>query len=508
VGFVIAGRASSFTTFCVAHGLLIGLLGSSATFGPMMADTAQWWTDGAASRWRSARAATSSAGDLAAAHPWGVESWGWRATYVGVGVASGIASSRSPRCCDRAPAAAPAQARPGFGTPSETPFGLPSGRALLLLCVASVSCCIAMSMPQVHIVALCVDLGFGPARGAEMLALMLGVRHREPARGRHARRSHRRAARPAAGVGAAGDRAVSFPAGARPGPLYAISALFGFFQGAIVPSYAVVIREYFPPRKTGAQVGAVIMCAMLGMALGGWMSGRLFDLTGSYRVAIFNGIAWNLLNLAIVGTLCCEPARPLPPEFERATAGRGGERRVTALAATGMMCPVETAILPLRTGRLVLEPQVRAHAPEMFRVLSDPAIYEHENEPPSLARMARGALRAPGVAPLAQRRRALAQLGRAHRLGGARGLRAGDGDAALARPHRVCVRELLLGTRARHRGRARGDPRAGDALSRAQRGRGVEARQPRSLRLLERLGFRIASPRQRDGHHLEPASSS
>jgi hypothetical protein len=50
-------------------------------------------------------------------------------------------------------------------------------------------------------------------------------------------------------------------------------------------------------------VGAVIMCTMIGMALGGWMSGKVFDLTGSYQAAFVNGIAWNLLNLTIAFTL-------------------------------------------------------------------------------------------------------------------------------------------------------------------------------------------------------------
>jgi MFS family permease len=305
LGFVIAGRATSFTTFCAAHGLLIGLLGSSATFGPMMADTAQWWN-----RRRGIAVAICASGNFlgGAIWPpliqWGVESWGWRTTYVGVGLASAIGIvALAALLRPRPPAAAPALSRPGFGTPSETPFGLPSRRALLLLCVASVSCCIAMAMPQVHIVALCVDLGFGPARGAEMLALMLacGIVSRL-AGGMLADRIGALRVLLLGSAMQATALALFLPVRGLV-PLYVISALFGLFQGAIVPSYAVVIREYFPARKTGGQVGAVIMCAMLGMALGGWMSGRLFDLTGSYRVAIFNGIAWNLLNLAIVATL-------------------------------------------------------------------------------------------------------------------------------------------------------------------------------------------------------------
>jgi MFS family permease len=82
--------------------------------------------------------------------------------------------------------------------------------------------------------------------------------------------------------------------------LYVISALFGLFQGGIVPSYAIIVREYFPPQEAGTRVGLVLMMSLLGMALGGWMSGAIFDLTGSYRVAFANGVAWNLVNGAIV----------------------------------------------------------------------------------------------------------------------------------------------------------------------------------------------------------------
>jgi len=83
-------------------------------------------------------------------------------------------------------------------------------------------------------------------------------------------------------------------------PLYVVSALFGLFQGGIVPSYAIIIREHFDPHEAGARVGSVIMATLLGMALGGWMSGWIFDVSGSYEAAFMNGIAWNLVNLLIV----------------------------------------------------------------------------------------------------------------------------------------------------------------------------------------------------------------
>jgi MFS family permease len=81
--------------------------------------------------------------------------------------------------------------------------------------------------------------------------------------------------------------------------LYVVSALFGLFQGGIVPSYAIIVREHFPPAEAGSRVGTVLMATLFGMALGGWMSGKVFDLTGSYQAAFVNGLVWNLLNLAI-----------------------------------------------------------------------------------------------------------------------------------------------------------------------------------------------------------------
>ena len=83
-------------------------------------------------------------------------------------------------------------------------------------------------------------------------------------------------------------------------PLYVVSGLFGLFQGGIVPSYALIVREYFKPAEAGARVGTVLMATMLGMALGGWMTGVIFDWTGSYKAAFLNGIGFNLVNVAIV----------------------------------------------------------------------------------------------------------------------------------------------------------------------------------------------------------------
>jgi MFS family permease len=182
----------------------------------------------------------------------------------------------------------------------QRPFGLSTGTAQTLLCVAGVACCVAMSMPQVHIVAYCSDLGFGAARGAEMLSLMLGM-------GVVSRLvsgwiSDRIGGLKTLLLGSVlqGIALLCFLPAAGMMSLYAVSAMFGLFQGGIVPSYALIIRQHFPASQAGARVGTVLMATLFGMALGGWMSGAVFDLTGSYRAAFLNGIGWNALNLAIV----------------------------------------------------------------------------------------------------------------------------------------------------------------------------------------------------------------
>jgi len=157
-----------------------------------------------------------------------------------------------------------------------------------------------MAMPQVHIVAYCGDLGYGVAHGAEMLSLMLGF-------GIVSRIGSGFIADRIGGLATLllgsllqGTALVLYLVFDSLVSLYVISALFGFFQGGIVPMYAIIIREYFPAREAGTRLGLVLMATLTGMAFGGWVSGEIFDLTGSYRSAFANGLLWNLLNGSIV----------------------------------------------------------------------------------------------------------------------------------------------------------------------------------------------------------------
>ena len=304
LGFIAASLSGSIWWFALAHGVLMGLLGSSTTFAPLLADTSLWWN-----KRRGIAVAVCASGNYLAGAIWpplaqyGIEAMGWRSTYVALGLFCGIGMVLLSLLMRQRP---PLLQSPVVGSvqalqasQSQRPFGLSLNKAQFLLCVAGVACCVAMAMPQVHIVAYCTDLGFGAARGAEMLSLMLasGIASRLISGAICDRIGGLRTL--VLGSVLQGVALLLFLPFDGLVSLYVISALFGLFQGGIVPAYAIIVREYFPAKEAGSRVGAVIMATLLGMALGGWMSGKVFDLSGSYHAAFINGVLWNALNLSI-----------------------------------------------------------------------------------------------------------------------------------------------------------------------------------------------------------------
>ena len=301
IGFVAAGLAPGLLPFTLVHGLLIGLLGCSATFAPLVADTALWFN-----RHRGIAVAICASGNYLAGTVWPpilqyfFERAGWRATYVGVGIFCAVSITALAFLLRRRP---PALELTFEGRQAEKrsamPLGLSPNALMVLLSVAGVGCCVAMSMPQVHIVAYCTDLGYGAARGAQMLSLMLGfgIASRLVSGWISDRIGGLRTL--LLGSALQGIALVMFLPFDGMVSLYVVSAMFGLFQGGIVPAYALIIREYFSAAEAGTRTGIVLMATLFGMALGGWVSGAIFDLTGSYRAAFVNGIAFNLLNLSI-----------------------------------------------------------------------------------------------------------------------------------------------------------------------------------------------------------------
>src|SRR6476620_3509056 len=309
LAYLLAGLSTTLWQFIAVH-VLIGL-GTSATFGPMMAEASHWFE-----RYRGLAVTIVASGNYVGGTlwpplvNWGMQTAGWRATHIAIGIFCAVAMTvvllvlraQIGRAARRSHANAP---------PPRVDLRLSTNTLTVMLCIASIACCVAMAMPQVHIVAYCGDLGYGVARGAEMLSIMLGF-------GIISR----------VGSGFIADRiggvATLLLGSVLQGTalflflwfdglisLYIISALFGLFQGGIVPSYAIIVREYFSPREAGTRLGLVLMATLLGMALGGWMSGLIFDFTGSYRIAFLNGLAWNLVNVSIMTWLLQRSRRRL-----------------------------------------------------------------------------------------------------------------------------------------------------------------------------------------------------
>lgn len=297
-GFILASASGGLMSFSAAY-VLIGALGTAATFGPLMANISFWFE-----KRRGIAVALCASGNYLSGAIWptlvdaSVRAHGWRTTHLAIGIfclvtmpplALMLRSRRPP--VRAAGASAPAA--------SARRIQLSPGMLQALLSVAGLACCVAMSMPQVHIVAYCGDLGYGSASGARMLSLMLGF-------GIVSRIGSGFLADKVGGVitlllGSFAQMTALALYLMMDGltSLYVVSALFGLFQGGLVPSYAIIVRENFPAKEAGARVGIVLMMTLIGMALGGWMSGVIFDMTGSYRAAFANGVAWNAGNLLI-----------------------------------------------------------------------------------------------------------------------------------------------------------------------------------------------------------------
>jgi MFS family permease len=302
-GYVLAGLAPSLAVYTVAQGVFIGMLGASAAFAPLVADASLWFQ-----RRRGIAVALAASGNYLAGAVWPpILSWligahGWRMAHLVVGA---ICLMTMLPLALVLRARAPGSQREGFlsGPGEARPLGLSRSGLTAILSAAGVACCVAMAMPQVHIVAYCGDLGYGVARGAEMLSLMLacGIVSRIGS-GLIADRigGLRTLMLGSVMQGVALSLFMFFDGLAS---LFTLSALFGLVQGGIVPSYAVIVRESFPASEAGVRVGIVLMATLVGMAVGGWLSGVIFDATGSYAAAFLNGVAWNAANVVIVATL-------------------------------------------------------------------------------------------------------------------------------------------------------------------------------------------------------------
>ena len=300
LGFFISAFSYSLILLSFCH-VMIGF-GTAAGFGPLMSDISFWF-----SKRRGIAVSVAASGNYFSGIIWPTlisaifsNTFDWRFLYVLFGIIAVILTiplsfllrkKIEKSILDKETTEANQKLSEKFISPS---------LLLIILILASIACCVAMSMPQIHIVALCVDLGFSPIVGTNMLSLMLagGV-----------------ISRIISGV------AVDYFGGFKVllvgsslqclalflylpfdglTSLYLVSLIFGLAQGGIVPSYAVILREYLPTQNIASKIGIVLMATIFGMAFGGWVSGFIFDLSGSYSLAFLNGIIWNVINILLI----------------------------------------------------------------------------------------------------------------------------------------------------------------------------------------------------------------
>ncbi|MDE2376371.1 MFS transporter [Bradyrhizobium sp.] len=301
VANVLAGLSTQLWQFVAVY-FLIGL-GTSATFAPLMAEASHWFE-----RYRGLAVTIVASGNYVAGTIWppivnyGVQTAGWRTTHIVLGIFCASVMALLVLLL-RAQIGDDKVRNHAGAPPPRVDLNLSTNTLTVLLSIASIACCVAMSMPQVHIVAYCGDLGYGVARGAEMLSLMMacGIVSRIGSGFLADRIGGLRTL--LIGSLAQGFALFFYLFFDSLSSLYLISAMFGLFQGGIVPSYAIIVREAMPASQAATRVGIVIFASVFGMSFGGWVSGVIFDATGSYAAAFANGVAWNALNVVIVVSL-------------------------------------------------------------------------------------------------------------------------------------------------------------------------------------------------------------
>ncbi|MCY6382949.1 MFS transporter [Hoeflea prorocentri] len=301
-GYTLAAVSTSVYMLCACQ-LLIGL-GTAAGFGPLIADISHWFM-----KRRGIAVAITASGNYLSGAIWPIllspvlAADGWRSVYLILAAVTLVTLIPLSLLLRRRISFEATQSADAVASANAHSVQF-SPRALQwMLVAAGLGCCVAMAMPQVHIVSLCVDLGYGPAAGAEMLSLMLlgGVGSRIV----FGLIADRLGGVPTLLIGSTLQCIALFFYLPFDGlaSLYVVSLVFGLSQGGIVPSYALIVREYMPAREAGQRVGIVLMATIVGMAIGGWMSGWIYDLTGSYQMAFINGILWNVMNIAIMATI-------------------------------------------------------------------------------------------------------------------------------------------------------------------------------------------------------------
>ena len=288
----------------IGHAFFMGLVGIGAINAPLYVYVTYWFD-----RRRGSALALISSGTYLAGAVWPpifehvISVTGWRTTmlvYAGVQL---VVILPLAAFVFRAPPVQPAPVVPSGGAQSNRVLGWPPNVVFGMMCVAAVMCCIPMAIPQQHLVAFCSDLGFTRTFGAWMLSVLLGTAF--ISRQIWGFISDRIGGLATVLVGSIWQALAmaAFLLTLGEVGLITVSAAFGLGFSGIIPAYALALRELYPAKEAYWRIPVVLMCTALGMAAGGSLAGALYDYFGYYAPAFAAGVAANLINVAIVGTL-------------------------------------------------------------------------------------------------------------------------------------------------------------------------------------------------------------
>jgi MFS family permease len=310
LGLAVSSLGQLWALF-VGHAVLIGLLGSSAHFPPLVVYVSRWFD-----RRRGTAVALISSGQYIAGMIWpsvferGLSQIGWQATMLGYAIV--VVAAILPMAWFLYPPPMPNPATivvSGRVRPRRRTLGLPANLVQALICGASFLCCVPMAMPAGHLVAFCSDLGIAPATGAAMLSLLLGCAF--VSRVFWGWFADRVGGLGAVLAGSACQAAAiaAFSVTQDETGLFAVSAIYGLGFSGIIPAYVVALRELFPASEASWRVPALLFTGMSGMAFGGWFAGALYDHFGYYAPAFAAGALFNLANLVVIGFLVLRQRR-------------------------------------------------------------------------------------------------------------------------------------------------------------------------------------------------------
>ena len=294
----------------IGHGFFMGLIGNAGLNAPLYIYVSRWFD-----RRRGSALALISSGSYIAGAVWptiferAIAAYGWKNSMIAYAAFEVAVIVPLAAWFFRAPPESIGAATGAHIARKGSVLGLRPNAMFVMMAAAAFACCVPMAMPQGHIVAFCSDLGIAPTHGAAMLSFILGTAF--VTRQLWGVMSDRIGGllTVLAGSVVQALAMTAFLLTQDEIGLFTVSAVYGLGFAGIIPAYVLAIREYFPARDASWRIPTLLLFSGSGMAAGGWIAGVLYDYFGYYLPAFATGIAFNLVNLVLIGSLVLRQRR-------------------------------------------------------------------------------------------------------------------------------------------------------------------------------------------------------